>query len=50
MVSCMQETADAAPATLSQADPLSVVNSAHSTARQLGLHYLKRYFLLIVYR
>ncbi len=45
-----QETADAAPDTLLQTDPQAVVNSAHSAARQLGLHYLKRYFLLIVYR
>ena len=45
-----QETADAAPDTLLQADPQSVINSSHSAARQLGLHYLKRYFLLIVYR
>uniref|UniRef100_A0A7S3QUH6 Tyrosine specific protein phosphatases domain-containing protein n=1 Tax=Dunaliella tertiolecta TaxID=3047 RepID=A0A7S3QUH6_DUNTE len=45
-----KETADAAPDTLLQADPQAVVNSSHSAARQLGLHYLKRYFLLITYR
>lgn len=45
-----QDTADAAPDTLLQADPQAVVNSSHSAARQLGLHYLKRYFLLIAYR
>ncbi|KAF5832016.1 hypothetical protein DUNSADRAFT_12232 [Dunaliella salina] len=45
-----KETADAAPDTLLQADPQAVVNSSHSAARQLGLHYLKRYFLLIAYR
>ena len=51
MVPELQETADVMASIPATANLQAVVSLAHSSAaRQLGLHYLKRYFLLIVYR
>jgi hypothetical protein len=48
----LQEMADKAPITPMASDPEAVIGAsmAFTAARQLGLHYLKRYFLLITYR
>ncbi len=44
--------ADSAPKTPMASNPEEVIGAslAFTAARQLGLHYLKRYFLLITYR
>lgn len=47
-----QAIADSAPATPMASNPEAVIGAslAFTASRQLGLHYLKRYFLLITYR
>ncbi|KAL6757553.1 hypothetical protein V8C86DRAFT_2622348, partial [Haematococcus lacustris] len=47
-----KEAADAAPSTPMMSDPEAVLGAslAVTASRQLGLHYLKRYFLLVAYR
>jgi hypothetical protein len=50
---CAQAAArHAAPSTPLAADPEGVIAAslAHDAARQLGTHYLRRYFLIITYR
>lgn len=52
VVACAQDLAGALPSQPMASDPEAVLRAsmAHHAARQLGLHYLKRYFLLITYR